>query len=416
MAKPGRNAYRPHNPRWFNRLLRFTYGIYLGKRFRIHCIGKEIFDTLKPPFVIIPNHVALLDSLLVGSNVPQPIYWIASDGNMRTTIMRFVLKLVGAIPKSKYIPDLETINAMVEVVRKRKGVIGIFPEGTATFDGHTQDLVPATGKLLKLLKIPVVTAIVKGAYSSMPRWAWTNRFGQVEIEFKLAFSTEELKQLKADEVLLRLRAALEYDEADWQQERHIPFYGKARAENLETVLFHCPACGNSESMRSVGHRFLCTACGVSWYLDRFYNFHPKNRNGSPYNIKTIRDWSLWQAEAYTAKVLKRVGTEGRDATLLINMDTSIYRGRKLDPLRKINTGQLVLYPDRIELQTGGHTHLCFPLGAIEGEGVFKRNFLEFHHGRILYQGHFPERSASARKWLMTLGILRRSGLDNPLLP
>lgn len=97
MAAAKRNAYHPHNPRWFNRLLRFTYGIYLSKRFRIHCIGKEIFDTLKPPFVIIPNHVAMLDSLMVGSNVPQPIYWIASDGNMRTTFMRFVLKLVGTI-------------------------------------------------------------------------------------------------------------------------------------------------------------------------------------------------------------------------------------------------------------------------------------------------------------------------------
>ena len=229
MARSRRSAYRPYNPRWFNRLIRFTFGIYLSRRFRIHCIGRELFNTQKPPFAIIPNHVAMLDSLMVGSNVPQPIYWIASDGNMRTTFMRFVLKLVGTIPKSKYIPDLETINGIVEVIRKRKGVIGIFPEGTATFDGHTQDLVPATGKLLKLLKVPVVTAIVKGAYYSMPRWSWTNRLGRVEIEFKLVIPAEEIKQLKADEIFMRLKGILEYDEAEWQKERQIPYSGKALA-------------------------------------------------------------------------------------------------------------------------------------------------------------------------------------------
>jgi 1-acyl-sn-glycerol-3-phosphate acyltransferase len=270
--------------------------------------------------------------------------------------------------------------------------------------------------LLKLLKVPVVTAIVKGAYSSMPRWGWANRFGRVEIEFKLTFSPDELKQLKADEVLVRLQEALEYDEAAWQQERHIPFRGKARAESLETVLFLCPVCGNSESMRSVGHGFTCTACGASWHLDRFYDFHPKSRNGSHECIQTIRDWSLWQTEAYTADVLKRVGTEGRDTALLLNDNTSIYRGCKLDPLRKIATGQLVLFPDRLELQTGKPPGLSFPLEAIEGEGVFKRNYLEFYHGRILYQVNFPGRSTSARKWLMTLGVLRRFRLENPLPP
>jgi 1-acyl-sn-glycerol-3-phosphate acyltransferase len=437
MATSRRSAYRPYNPRWFNRLLRLSYGIYLSRRFRIHCVGKELFDTLKPPFVIIPNHVAMLDSLMVGSNVPQPIYWIASDGNMRTTIMRFLLKLVGTIPKSKYIPDLETINGMVEVVRKRKGVIGIFPEGTATFDGHTQDLVPATGKLLKLLKVPVVSAIVKGAYYSMPRWSWTNRFGRVEIEFKLVFSSDELSQLKADEVLAQLRKALDHDEAAWQQERQIPFSGKTRAEGLETVLFHCPSCGNSESLRSSGPRLACEACGASWYLNRYYHLHPENSHGGTKSLQTIRDWNLWQAAAFSADLLQLLHSQGKNQALFAEGRASIFVGRKLNPLRRLRTGRLVLYPDRLELQTGertdgqsdgpalhesinltaGHSTvmtesnkagpLCFPLGDIEGEGIFKRNMLEFYHGRNLYQIRFPDPGASALKWLLAFGILRK---------
>jgi 1-acyl-sn-glycerol-3-phosphate acyltransferase len=417
--------------------LRLSYGIYLTRRFRIHCVGKELFDTLKPPFVIIPNHVAMLDSLMVGSNVPQPIYWIASDGNMRTTIMRFLLKLVGTIPKSKYIPDLETINGMVEVVRKRKGVIGIFPEGTATFDGHTQDLVPATGKLLKLLKVPVVCAIVKGAYYSMPRWSWTNRSGRVEIEFKQVFCPDELRQLKADEVLAQLREALDHDEAAWQQKRRIPFTGKARAEGLETVLFHCPSCGSSESLRSSGSLLACEACSASWYLNRYYHLHPENGHGDTKSLQTIRDWNIWQATAFSTNLLQLIHSQSKDQALFAEGRASIFIGRKLNPLRRLRTGRLVLYPDRLELQTGGQTGeqtdgpalheylnqtaghstvgpgakeaalLCFPLVDIEGEGIFKRNMLEFYHGRSLYQIRFHDPGASALKWLMAFGILRK---------
>lgn len=415
MAAAKRSAYRPYNPRWFNRLLRWTYGIYLSRRFRIRCVGREVFDTLKPPFIIIPNHVAMLDSLMVGSNVPQPIYWIASDGNMRTTIMRFLLKLVGTIPKSKYIPDLETINGIVEVVRKRKGVIGIFPEGTATFDGHTQEIVPATGKLLKLLKVPVVAAIVKGAYHSMPRWSWTNRTGMVEIEFKLAIPAEEIRQLKADEIFLRLKEALEYDEADWQKEWQIPYSGKARAEDLQTVLFRCPACGNNESMGSTGHDFICKACGSSWYLDRYYRLRPQGGNLNPQGLGTIRDWSLWQKEAFSVDLLHRSQTS-TDKALFSDDGVSVFLGHKLNPLRKLATGRLVLYPDRLELEpepgnkekpsmaSGGV--LLFKLPELEGEGVFKRNILEFYHDRTLFQFRFLTRSSSALKWLLALGILR----------
>ncbi len=50
--------------------------------------------------------------------------------------------------------------------------------------------------------------------------------------------------------------------------------------------------------------------------------------------------------------------------------------------------------------------LKFPLAEIEGEGVFKRNILEFYHNRLLYQVRFPSRNSSALKWLMAFGVLR----------
>ncbi len=409
MSDSTKNAYKPGNPRWFNRILRVTYGFYLRVMYRIRTVNTEIFSGLRPPYVIVPNHVSLVDPFMIGSHVPEPVYWIASDGNMRTSVMRALLRLVGTIPKSKYIPDLQTINGIVEVIRKRKGVVGIFPEGTASFDGHTQNIVPATGKLLKLLKVPVVTVVLKGGFYSLPRWSWKRRRGRMEIEFKLALSGEEAKRLSPEEILARVAACLEHDEAEWIRRRPIPFSGKKnRAENLETVLFQCPSCGAVGSMRSRRDRFHCTACRRTYRLDRFYRFRPVD--GRPPRFATIREWSVWQENAFRAYLEERAA-KNPEGPFFHDSGVFLLRGWRLTPLRGLRTGKLVLYRDRIELEPlMGGAPLVFPLAEVEGEGVLKRNLLEFYRGRTLYQARFPTRRSSARKWMMAISFLREPHL------
>ena len=81
--------------------------------------------------------------------------------------MRWLLKLVGTIPKAKVIPDIETVNDIVQVVRRQKGIIGLFPEGAQSWNGSTLPLVPSTAKLLKLLKVPVVQVLIRGVPAAM---------------------------------------------------------------------------------------------------------------------------------------------------------------------------------------------------------------------------------------------------------
>lgn len=408
MSVPSKSAYRPENPRWFNRILRGTYGMYLRVMYRIRAVNTEIFSELRPPYVIVPNHVTMVDPFMIGALVPEPVYWIASDGNMRTTVMRALMRLVGSIPKSKSIPDLQTINGIVEVIRKRKGVVGIFPEGMASFDGHTQDLVPATGKLLKLLKVPVVTAVLKGGFYSLPRWSWKRRRGRMEIEFKVALSPQEVKSLKPEEILTRIQSSLEHDEAEWLRNRTVHFSGKKnRAENLETVLFQCPYCGAVGSMRSRRDRFHCAACGHTERLDRFYRFRPVD--GKAPRFATIREWSLWQEKAFRTYLEERSSTQP-DAPLFWDVGVFLLKSWKLSPMRKVRTGRLVMYRDRIELIPLVGPPLVFPLSEVEGEGVLKRNLFEFYRGRMLYRARFPSRRSSARKWMMAIGILREPHL------
>jgi 1-acyl-sn-glycerol-3-phosphate acyltransferase len=390
---PARKRYIPRNYRWFNKLIRWSYGLWLMVFFHVRTVNGEMARRQRPPFVLVSNHATILDPFILSSCLTEPVYWITSDGNMRTRLMKALLRLVGSIPKSKVIPDIETVGWTVDVIRKRGGVVGIFPEGQATWDGTTLPLIPSTAKLLKLLKVPVLAAVIKGGYSSLPRWTWVRRRGEIEVEWKRLFEPEELRSLSAEQILARLQAGLAHDEASWQEARDIRYGSMKRAEHLELALYRCPACEAIGSMRSQGHRLFCLSCGLALRLDSRLRIGGARGRKPPF--ATVRDWALWQAGSMRG--FAREAAPGRP--LFSDAGALLLRGYRLNPLRKLRTGTLILFPDRIELATILGERLAFPLAQVEGISVLKRAVLEFYVGRELYQVRFPFRHISARKWM-----------------
>jgi len=403
MTRSGR--FVPRNLRWFNKLVKFTYGLWLKAFFRVRGKNVQAARSLKPPFVLVSNHVTVLDPFILSVFIRDPVYWITSDGNMRSRLMRGLLRLVGSIPKSKAIPDLETVGWTVDVIRKRGGIVGIFPEGQQTWCGTTLPLIASTAKLLKLLKVPVLAAVIKGGFSSLPRWSWARRRGRIEVEWSLAFSSEDLKAMRHEEILARLGEVLAHDEAAWEERTREPFEAIRRAEHIELALFMCPRCESVGSLRSFRSGLQCQACGMSLKLDAFGRF--KGRKGDLSPFATPRDWERWQASAFPER-LRREGAARPERPLFSDAGAMLLRGHRMNPLRRVRTGTLILYPTRIELATILGERLSFPLESIEGVGVLKRNTLEYYVGRELFQIRFPLRSASARKWQEAVEALART--------
>ena len=257
--------------------------------------------------------------------------------------------------------------------------------------------------------VPVVTAVLKGVYSSGPRWSWNHRRGPAEIEFRLLMDGAEAKASTAEEIQARLGAALEHDEAAWLGTRRFVYRSARRARHLELALFMCPECSSVGAMASAGNRLGCHACGNSVRLNPAYRFVP-TASGSP-RFATIREWSLWQARAFPAK-LAALASAATTATvaarpLMSDPGVMLMRGRKMNPLRKLRTGTLELHADRLELATVSGERLAFSLADIEGEGVLKQQLFEFYLGRNLYQFRFPLRRQSALKWLMAVQAMKR---------
>jgi 1-acyl-sn-glycerol-3-phosphate acyltransferase len=395
---PESKRYIPTNSRFFNRFLKLTYGSWLKVAYGIHTEGGELLRSLKPPYVVVGNHVTTRDPFILSILCPEPIYWVTSDGNMRTRFMRFFLGLVGSIPKSKAIPDIQTVNWIVEVIRKRKGVVGIFPEGQASWDGHTLPLFPSTAKLLKLLKVPVVSATLEGAYFALPRWTWDRRHGRVDVRWRLLIDAGEIKSLSSEEILRRLEAGIAWDEYGRQEGDRRPYRSSRRAEHVELALFMCPECETAGSLRSRGNRLHCGSCGSTVILDRYGYFRVAGQGKA--RFATIRDWSTWQVSAFAAAAEE--AKRRPDEAFITDGGAILRKGYRTNPLRRIRTGTLSLYPDRLELMTVLGERISLPVAELDGVGVLKRNFLEFYHGRNLYQVRFALRSISARKWAVAI--------------
>lgn len=408
---PTRSRYTPNNYRFFNRLLRISYGAWLKRAYNMVPVGLETVRAVRPPYVVIPTHASMMDPFMVGSLVPEPVYWVTSDGNMRTRLMRSLLRLVGSIPKSKAIPDLETVGMMVDVVRKRRGVVGIFAEGQATWNGRTQGVFPSTAKLLKLLKVPVFVTVIKGVYLSHPRWSWRRRRGLVELEFKQIFTADELKALDPGAIHARLVAAMDHDEFAWVRGRRETWRGRARAEHLELALFMCPECGAVGALRSFRNRFRCHACGALARVDRRGGFVPLGDSQS-FRFRDIGEWDRWQGAAFRDWLAQR-SRDRPNEPLFSDSGVALLRGRKMNPLRRVRTGSLVLYPDRLELAPLIGARLSLPLASLSGVGTLKQHLFEFYDGKALYQVRFARRWCSGRKWQAALEFLAELRGEQP---
>ena len=410
--------YRPTNTRFFTWILRHSFGAFVRWRYRARGIGLEVFDKVSPPFILVGNHSTLLDPFITNFFVPHPVHWVSSDGNMRTPLMRFLLiKLVGSIPKSKAIPDIETVNWIVEFIRKRKGVVGFYPEGQSTWNGESLAAFGSTAKLIRLLKAPVICALSRGAYMTKPRWAYTRRKGEMEIEFTQLFTPQMLKEMSVGEIDERLNAAIFHDDGAWTRSRGLRFRDPKRAECLELALYACPSCGGLHTLASKYEAVSCSACGfqAEYGEDGSFRLMKAGDGGSSacgsmgagtdaLAFPSIKEWDSWQ-KSHLEKLLREVYAAEPGRVVFSDEKARLLRGRRMDGMKSLGYGRLALNSSTLSLDPEEGGTISFDLAEIDGPGVLKWNFFEFYVGNTVYRIRFDDRAASGYKYTVAMEIL-----------
>ena len=290
--------------------------LLIGKKYKVE---KEGMEGLKPPYMILSNHMEFIDfELLAMGTTPHPVNNVVSiDGYFGKF---FLLEWVGAIMTRKFTVDVHLVKAIRNVL-KRGDVLAMYPEARYTPCGTLAFLPDSLGKLVKMNKVPIVAAVHHGNHLHTPFWDFRRaRKVPMVLKLKLILTPEQLETMTPAQINEVLRKELWYDEYQYQKDNNILIKEAYRAEGLHKVLYQCPHCGKEFTMDSKGAELFCTACGKRWLWQE--DGYLKALEGET-EFDHIPDWFEWERQ----QVVKQVeeGTYSFSEELEVHSLPRVYR-------------------------------------------------------------------------------------------
>ena len=333
--------------------------------------------TVKGPFLVLCNHNTDWDPFLLGCAFPEYMSFVASEHIFRWRFAgKLILWLMAPIARLKGTTAGDT--AMTMLRRLRKGVsVAMFAEGNRSFNGLTNPILPATGKLARSSGVTLVTYRLDGGYFTSPRWSDGLRKGKMTGRVVNVYAPETLKAMTADEVNAAIRRDLFVDAYAVQREEMIPFRGKAPAEHLETVLCRCPRCGKLGSLHSKGDLLRC-GCGFAVRYNEYGFFEGED---APFD--NVTEWDA----AQTAELLALADAAG-DAPIFSDDGMDLFEVfPDTHTETPLGSGSMTLYADRLEC-----CGQVFQLSDLSGFALLRAQIVDFSSdGRC-----FEVRSAQVR--------------------
>jgi len=301
---------------------------------------------LKPPYLVLGNHVGFWDPFITGNALPHYIHFVSSDAAFRSPVFRFFLTNLGSIPKKKNIRDTKVIRDIIAVIRQGEN-IGIFPEAVRSWAGSSFPIDPSIAKLISLLKVPVLVPVLKGMNLFNPRWSVKMRRTRVLIDYSLLFTATQVKELSEKEIFVLLVKALSHDEVEYQRKAMVPIRSKIRAEHISHALYVCPDCKSIDSFRCGGNDFRCEKCGYDIHINRFGFFERLTEGKLHYD--NIRDWYSWE-EKFLSDLVAEKFKERSQEVIFKDQGSKIYHSATNINIKFKGEADVLLYTDRLVIR------------------------------------------------------------------
>ena len=317
------------------------------KFFRIKATIPPEVQNLKPPYLVLGNHVGYWDPFVIGYFLPHFTHFISSDTTLRSPIIRFFVTSLGTIPIKKNIRDTKAVRNIISVIGQGSNV-GIFPEALRSWSGSSFKIDASIVKLIKFLEVPVVVPVLKGMNLLNPRWYNKLRYTKVEVDYKLVFTTETLKNMSNSEVYKKLSDALYHDEVTYQQNKMNKIYARNKAEHIGHALYVCPNCQAIDSFKASGNEFICVDCHYDIHINAF-GFFKRISHGKLF-FDNIRDWYYWEEKWLLNCVSNKFESKSTDV-IFEDKKSKFYHSCSGGKMDFIDTVNLKLFIDKIEIES-----------------------------------------------------------------
>jgi DNA-directed RNA polymerase subunit RPC12/RpoP len=293
-------ARSPKRQAWWTLPIVWSISYFFLKFYRIK-IRKINTEGLKPPYILLCNHLQFLDFMVSSiANYPHRINNIVSiDG---FNINPFLLRSIGSVPKRKFTNGLYIVKNINYILTELHDIVGLYPEARYSFVGTTSALPESLGKLIKYSKCPVVLLKFQGHHLQKPTWAKKSRKVKLQSEMKQILTVSEIEKYSFNEINSILHKEFDYNEYDYQKKNNILITEKYRAEGLHKVLYKCPDCSKEFEMDSKGADIFCNSCKSSWFLKETGELECKTGETK---FPTIPKWYEWQRDEVRKEIENR---------------------------------------------------------------------------------------------------------------
>ena len=267
----------------------------IGKKYKIERVN---MDDLKPPYIMLSNHMYFIDFELVAlATYPHRMNNVVNiDGYYRRP---WLMTLIGSICTRKFSNDLHLIKSIMKVLN-RGDVLGMYPEARYSPCGITSYLPDSVAKLIKKCKVPVVVVIHHGNHLHTPFWNFRKkRKVPLYTRATQVLTKEQVEQMSVEEIDKAIREAFVYDDYKYQKENNILITEKYRAEGIHKILYQCPHCLKEHRMNSKGTEIYCEECGKRWNLNEDGTLSAINGETE---FTHVPDWFEWER----SNVIKQV--------------------------------------------------------------------------------------------------------------
>ncbi len=169
---------------------------------KIRVMGREKFEGLGKPFILIANHISHLDAGVLTMALPWRVRrrmaiaaaadvfqeWDSGRAPLKERIFRkssTFLALLGLniFPFQRYAGIKKSLEYTGKLMDRGWSIM-IFPEGHLSHDGTVQEFKAGVGLLVKELDAVVVPAKIQGVFEIMDyRFIWPQKHGEVTVRF-----------------------------------------------------------------------------------------------------------------------------------------------------------------------------------------------------------------------------------------
>lgn len=301
--------------------------VYWGVRFWLFLCGvriKAVNKIGKPnnPSIILCNHGSFMDFIYAAALLRKyKPHFIVARLYFYHSVLGWLLRKVGAFPKSMFAMDMENAKNCLMVL-KNKEILAMMPEARLSTTGRFEDIQGSTYSFIKKSGVDVYTIKISGDYLADPKWGKGFRRGAVvEAELDILFTAEQVQALSMEQLQQGIERRLSYDEWEWLQQRPNIRYRVPRiAEGLENILTTCPVCNGQHTLVTKKNKVLCEHCGYLTAVDNRYQFD------AGFRFTDLRQWYDWQKQlleqeiaqngdyAMTTKVELRLPGDGKGMT------------------------------------------------------------------------------------------------------